>query len=322
MNQIEEYRDALDGLRFSEAGKERIMKSLTEQADQPVKGKRFRPLRPALVAACVCLVLVGTAAAVAGAMGISTRWVEKDTTFEIVDGQAVYHNRPVYVVTDKGMTMFPLSCFSEEALDLYGVDKHGVVNCERFSSWEDLNRFLWADKSTAFLLDMEANPVLSGKKMSCSFYAFDDSMMAANADAYYVLGGIRVNISALIHTEQWAQRNVTKYWNGEPPEDREAGERACQERYGDSALEYRLSEGEELEEETYTASCGIPVTIVRHDLEEEWTSYRAYFLVDGVLYSVYVGADPVGHRPSDPQPVSDSELLDTLKTVLDGFVLE
>lgn len=51
MNQIEEYRDALDGLRFSDAGKERIMKNLMEQGKQTVKVRHFRPMRAALVAA-------------------------------------------------------------------------------------------------------------------------------------------------------------------------------------------------------------------------------------------------------------------------------
>ena len=39
-----EYQDALDGLRFSDAEKERIIKNLMEQrAGQPVKEKRLRP---------------------------------------------------------------------------------------------------------------------------------------------------------------------------------------------------------------------------------------------------------------------------------------
>lgn len=62
-----EYWQALDGLRFSQEEKERIMNHLMEQQNQeekrPVKGKRLRPLRAALVAAAVCAALVGTAGA-------------------------------------------------------------------------------------------------------------------------------------------------------------------------------------------------------------------------------------------------------------------
>ena len=62
-----EYREAMDSLRFSRKEKERIMKHLMEQHNldntRPVKGKRLRPLRTALVAAAVCAALMGTAGA-------------------------------------------------------------------------------------------------------------------------------------------------------------------------------------------------------------------------------------------------------------------
>lgn len=55
----EEYREALDGLRFSSAGKERIVEKLTQEK---VKNRgRARPLRAALIAAALCGLLVGTA---------------------------------------------------------------------------------------------------------------------------------------------------------------------------------------------------------------------------------------------------------------------
>lgn len=66
----QDYREALDGLRFSDAGKERIMKNLMEQQErETVKGKRFQPLRTALIAAAVCLALVGTAFAAVRVFG-------------------------------------------------------------------------------------------------------------------------------------------------------------------------------------------------------------------------------------------------------------
>ena len=58
-----EYRDALDSLGFSEDRKERMMNKLMEQARQPVKGKRLRPLRAALIAAALVVALLGTAGA-------------------------------------------------------------------------------------------------------------------------------------------------------------------------------------------------------------------------------------------------------------------
>lgn len=65
-----EYRDALDGLRFSKEGKERMMKNLMEQAGQGrAKRRGARPLRAGLAAACLCLALVGTACAAVWAFG-------------------------------------------------------------------------------------------------------------------------------------------------------------------------------------------------------------------------------------------------------------
>lgn len=56
----QDYREALDGLRFPGAGKERIMTSLMEK-QAPEKRRGVRPLRSALIAAAVCLALVGAA---------------------------------------------------------------------------------------------------------------------------------------------------------------------------------------------------------------------------------------------------------------------
>lgn len=58
-----DYRDALDALRFSGEGKERIMKNLMGNSNQPVKAKRFRAIRTGLIAAAACATLIMTAGA-------------------------------------------------------------------------------------------------------------------------------------------------------------------------------------------------------------------------------------------------------------------
>lgn len=58
----QEYREALDGLRFSGEEKGRIMTNLMGQtAETPVKRRGARPLRVVLIAAALCAALVGTA---------------------------------------------------------------------------------------------------------------------------------------------------------------------------------------------------------------------------------------------------------------------
>ena len=48
----QDYRETLDGLAFSGAGKERIMKNLMKQQEgRTVKGKRFRVVRAVILAA-------------------------------------------------------------------------------------------------------------------------------------------------------------------------------------------------------------------------------------------------------------------------------
>ncbi len=60
----QEYKQALDSLRYSSEGKERIMKNLMEQQEQRLeKRKSIRPLRTVLIAAAVCAALVMTAGA-------------------------------------------------------------------------------------------------------------------------------------------------------------------------------------------------------------------------------------------------------------------
>ena len=65
----QEYKQALDSLRYSSEGKERIMKNLMERQEQrPEKRKSIRPLRTVLIAAALCLALVGTAFSAASAV--------------------------------------------------------------------------------------------------------------------------------------------------------------------------------------------------------------------------------------------------------------
>ena len=65
----QDYRETLDGLAFSGAGKERIMKNLMKQQEgRTVKGKRFRVVRAVILAAAVCLALAGTAFAATAAV--------------------------------------------------------------------------------------------------------------------------------------------------------------------------------------------------------------------------------------------------------------
>lgn len=81
MNQTErDYREALDGLRFSDEAKERMMKNLLEQREhQSAKRRGAHPLRMGLIAAAACVALVMTAgAATVLARQSSIRFIDRD----------------------------------------------------------------------------------------------------------------------------------------------------------------------------------------------------------------------------------------------------
>lgn len=108
----QDYREALDLLCFSGAGKERIMKNLMQAEKRTVKGKYLRPARAALIAAALCLALVGTALAVHyfGMTMVEARlftdrkatqgedWDEQFLSYKFHDGTQV--NRDTYTASN------------------------------------------------------------------------------------------------------------------------------------------------------------------------------------------------------------------------------
>lgn len=131
----QDYREALDGLRFSEEAKERMMKNLTEQQEwKPAKRRGFRPLRAGLIAAVLCLALAGTAVA---ANPEAVDWLIARLTVQVEDDG--------YYVGGAPMTKYPLDEFSpalNEASE--GRDGPGVVQlC--FATWEETQAFLGKD---------------------------------------------------------------------------------------------------------------------------------------------------------------------------------
>lgn len=133
MSSIErEYRDALDGLRFSAEGKERMMNGMMKAGKMPVKEKHFRPLRAALIAACVCLALVGTTFAALN--GVLAPHLAPNT-----DGNGRFDG---YVVSGK-LTTYPLSRFSDAFLEA-GETEPGRVDRE-FSTFDEVQNYLGKD---------------------------------------------------------------------------------------------------------------------------------------------------------------------------------
>ena len=128
----QDYRQALDGLRFSDEAKERLMNNLMEQ--KPAKRRGIRPLRAGLIAAALCLALVGTAMA---ANPEAVDWLIARLTVQVEDDG--YH------VGGGQMTMYSLDEFSP-ALNAAseGRDGPSVVQLS-FDTWDEVRAFLGKD---------------------------------------------------------------------------------------------------------------------------------------------------------------------------------
>lgn len=135
-----EYRDALDEVHFSQEAKERMVKNLTlGPEERSVKVKRFRPLRTGLIAAAVCLALVGTAFAAAAAYNLIVQTFDsRDYNGEELMGFELFGEVDRYTLDE----------FSQQLQDDYKSwvsRKSGSSPSREFDSWEDVKAYLGDD---------------------------------------------------------------------------------------------------------------------------------------------------------------------------------
>lgn len=312
MSSIErEYRDALDGLRFSGVGKERIMKGLMEAEKVPVKGKHFCPLRPVLIAAVLCLALVGTA------VGARIFRVNVDLHTDPA------HPGDNYTVTG-GIAFFPADSFPQQVHDLAAEFATVKKNPGKsFESWAELEEFLGRELPHSAVLasaDEGFQTRLPGSGGNTSIlsiqlwaHAVDQGFATISTSARYVQDGISIQESALIYTDK-AEQNHKEYG------------REGEEFQGGIVMVY--DEGSEMTEETYTTPGGLTAAIVEVKPVPDaflcpTTEYNAHFSMDGIQYTLTASTYAVGMTAADAAASDDpAHTLDVLKTVLDGFVLE
>lgn len=258
MSSIErDYRDALDGLRFSDAGKERIMKNLMEQERQPVKGKHFRPMRSALVAACVCLALLGTALAVRYA-GVTV--TDGDDGITYLQG---------------GIAYYPYGNLSDEIKALEGFQETSNGNLIRpVSSWQAAEDFIGIN-----LMD---NPVLDGCPPTHFSHMFDgvmgDYLIVAEPDlsavrtyGCYEMGEANIMVEAHLFTDRKADM----------PED-----------WDEQFLGYIFHDGTLVSRDTYTASNGLMAQILEYTCPGDTPTCKAAFSINGIPAIVTVSDSP------------------------------
>lgn len=304
MEQIErEYRDALDSLRFSGGAKERMVNDLMEQREQtPVKRRGVRFLRVGLIAAAVCLALVGTAVAA--------------QVFEVrVDLQTnPDHPGNNYTVTG-GIAFFPADSFPQQVHDVVALHETTGKN---FKSWAELEEFLGRDLPNSTALDSaEPGPQarVSGSERGTNILLYvhtaDQGLVSIGARGHYLLDGIWVQQSADLYTDKMEQ-NYKEY--GQEGETFDGG------------IVMLYEEGATMTEETYTTPGGLTVTIVEvesaPDAVRPTTEYNAHFSINGIQYKVSATFYSVGMTTDEAAAKDDpAHTLEVLKQVLDGFVV-
>lgn len=258
MNQIEEYREALDGLRFSEAGKERIVTNLMEKQGQaPEKRRGVRPLRAALIAAALCLALVGTALAV-HYFGVTI--VEGDDGITWLQG---------------GIAYCPYDSLSDQIKALEGFQETSNGKLIRsVSSWQAAEDFIGVN-----LMD---NPVLDGCPPVHFSHMFDgvmgDYLILAAPDlssvltyGCYEMGEANITVEAHLFTDRKATQA---------------------EDWDEQFQGYEFLDGTLVSRDTYTASNGLTSEILEYTRPGDTPTCKAAVSLNGIPTIVTVSDSP------------------------------
>lgn len=298
MNRTEqEYREALDGLRFSEDAKRRMMDHLMEQKEEKTMKKRnIRPLRTGLIAAALCLALAGTAFAATAAYQLMIQlYSDKEIDGGHYAGFSVYGD----------FTQFPLSAFSPELIAACeeNRDPFGIVQ-PRFSTRKEVQDFLghaipciWAKGDDVWVKD--------GNDMSGLSEDYEYHTVLWQNNETRQLDGVQVlyyldstcGMSAIVEMTIFAETM-------EPPEDWDGS-------FG-GMLEYQNRRVEQLESYTMPNGAVAEVVMIHAAEEPGHRDSQCYgnFLYEGISYQV---------RVNGRQDTPTEEFAAQLHALLDSF---
>lgn len=296
-----------------------IPPDLIEEAelDAPAKRRLPRIVRTGLIAACLCLALLGTAFAVTELSRMRVNWGDSGIS---TDGYSV----------ECAVDFYPLSSFSQEVTAMAGLDQS--QRHKYFDTWEELQAFTG--------VELVRNPVLDGAQpgpagtlpweydrgsqdpdkthLWLETGATDDGeLRVVQAISTNLIDGFWVRMLEGIYTERaegtlYYIEEGSRVVNGIPEKKKGDGMHAR------ASLVY--GEGYEVTQENYTTPNGLEALIIltARPAPEESTMCSAYFLIDGAYCQLIVGGSgPYGDLPQ-PEP---QQAMEILKQVLDGFVL-
>lgn len=178
--------------------------ALVESAAAPAKKRTVRPVRIAVIAACLCAVLVGGAFAAAGMLELIPVH-----SFTRGDGKVVS-----YYEKERTVHTIPLECFSQEALD-FAAAQMSLPATRVCESWDEAEEFLGlevADISAPHgLVPTEMSVQYDGRsevKFHCavSFAGRCDAPTFVDLYAAYKLNGVWIGVETTIATDRSQMR--------------------------------------------------------------------------------------------------------------------
>lgn len=293
------------------------MKNLMNQQEQaPIKRRGIRPLRAGLIAAAVCLALVGTAFAVTELADLNMR-VYWTSPFSNKDGHSV----------EFAVDFYPLDSFTQELIAM-GASEDLSQQYKYFNTWDEMQEFVGVEVVHNPILDSAEPGVKIGNPCNqertthvllVPVSTEDGELRIIQENGSYLVDGVQVDIFEAIYTER-AEGTLYYDSNGYPIT-------AEGYRHVDGHYEKALGDGRharfgtlygkdcEVTQKTYTTPNGLDVLFIqalRPDPKE--INLCAYFLIDGVLFQVGTwGNDTINSG------LTPDRAMEVLKTVLDGF---
>lgn len=283
------YRNLMKQKCLSEQAKQNFYSSLT--CADVRKPRRF-PLKAAITAACILLMIPVTALAVENIFGIS---IVETLTGKTLDGKPATG----YEVNYPSATARPLSDFSE---DLQTFDGYKTVV---FKSWQEAeaelgftlvnNEILTSPdmiKSTAYNLRYDG----IGERVHCftSYNGQDGQLYRATLTAAYLYNGTAITLRSTATCQHPAisqDREQQMHWSG---------------------VLYETEDVAQISQEQYVAANGITAIIVTVDRNgNKPTDYEATFFANGASYRITIHSY---------DKVRDAMAKDTLIRILEAFV--
>lgn len=298
----------------------RIDPALVEEADAKAIRSRRRWVRPAAVAACLCLLLAGTVLAVES--GLLAELIRGDEGLGDYSDLAGYEIAGQYHVTTARRV--PVESFSQEVRELSdSLSMEDPVGYYGFSSWEAAEKFLG--------MDVMNNPLLDSARMG---------LIAIGGDEGCGPGGLRANSVVSIHKSSETGELICVRVTGNYNVDNRGNvavtatlvsDRNPYEGGGGTNLLYSAEQMENLELQEYVTASGITASIVcdrsptliydKEDVDRENPYYDDSLGYEEVHCTAFL---PVGNavvmvETSTSETASAEEALLLLQEVLDGF---